>query len=504
MTEARQRGERRTAEGSRRDPVVTAITAGVGLLLSLQAIIFLVHSWGCITFPYQLDYGEGPILQIALRVAAGKELYPDLTGYPYVIASYMPGYYLLSALAARITGPSFAGGRFISFLGAITIALCVGMVVWERTRHRFASFAAGALILAIPHFLVWSTLMRVDIPALAFGVAGFCLFTRGRITAGIVLFALAVFTRRTAVAPMAAALLWLAWRSGWRAALKAAVVQALVIAVLVGAALLVTRGGLYRQLSWHTATSLGGSWTWQQVGVILSIAVRHWPVYLLLSGVGGVWCLARPRHRVLVVYLAIACGMALTMGRIGSSHNYLLEPLAAGAMVFGVAWAELAGPVRPRRIALLVLGGLLAGQMLATDHRLSYNISLLRPRVSLAAGREVVSRLAEAPGMVLCEDVGLIELAGKEAPIEPFEFTQLARAGVVESAGVVEDLHRGRFSLVVLRCDAAEVRAGDPGVQWVFDRWLESALAEIRSEYRLDRRTGPYWLYVPRGDLETE
>jgi len=142
--------------------------------------------------------------------------------------------------------------------------------------------------------------------------------------------------------------------------------------------------------------------------------------------------------------------------------------------------------------------------MLATDRRLSYNISLLRPRVSLEAGREVVSRLAEAPGRVLCEDVGLIELAGKEAPIEPFEFTQLARAGVVDSAPVVEDLRRGRFSLVVLRCDASEVRAGDPGVQWVFDRWLESMLAEIRSEYRLDRRTGPYWLYRPRGDSYPE
>ena len=241
-------------------PVVTAL---LGVALVVHILIFFLHAYQAVTFPYQLDYGEGPILQIALRVAQGHEMYPPIAEPPYVIASYMPLYYLLSALGVKLTGPSFLFGRLLALTGAIAIAVFAALIVWDRTRHRFSAFLAGGLILAMPHFMVWATLMRVDVFALAFAVAGFYFLTRGRRTAGIPLFALGALTRRTTLAGMAAAFLGDAnQRGSWRAA-RAFAAQVLLILLLLAASVLATRGGLYHQLYLHTATSVGKAWTWQ-------------------------------------------------------------------------------------------------------------------------------------------------------------------------------------------------------------------------------------------------
>jgi hypothetical protein len=502
MTQPSQSRKQRGEAG-----LLPALLAGaLALLLSLQVLTFLLHSWVFMTFPYQLDYGEGPILQIALRAARGEEIYPALSGYPYVIASYMPLYYLLCALGVHLTGPSFLFGRLLSLLAALVVALGAGAVVWQKSKHRFASLLAGALVLTFPPFHVWATLMRVDMLALALSVAGFVLFQRGRRASGMALFALAVLTRRTALAAMAAAFIDLAARQGWRRAAKLLAVQLALIAALVAAALLLTRGGLYRQLSWHTSGSLGKSWTWGQVWVIMSVALRQWPVYLALSLLAALWSLLAGPRRVLPLYFALAIAVALTMGRIGSSFNYLLEPLAVGAMMIGLLWADLAHRLAPRpsrlrspwgRTAFLVLAGALLLQIVWTRLHFEYNISLLRPQASPSASQYVIDAIAAAPGPVLCEDVGLIELAGKETPLQPFEFTQMSRAGVLDPKPVFRDVRRGRFPLVVLRFNPEE-GPHQPGADWAAGRWPDGIIAPLRKHYRLERQFTPYWLYVPR------
>jgi len=416
-----QSGEPETAPSG--GALLSVFTVILAVVAALQALLFLMHSWGCILFPYQLDYGEGPILQIALRVARGEEMYPTaLTGYPYVIASYMPGYYLLSALGVRIAGPSFLAGRLISCLATLTIALCAALMVWEWTKHRFASFLAGAIILALPQFLVWGNLMRVDVPAHAFSLAGFYLFQRGRRKAGLLAMALGVFTRRT-----------------------------------------------------------------------------------LLAAAGAIWCVLKPERRALFVYFAVSGGLFLTVGRIGSSQNYLLEPLAVGAIMTGVLWADLSRRVTRLRPILLLVAGILALQWIWTDLHLPHTISLLRPEASPTAGRLVVDRIAAAGGPVLCEDVGLNLLAGQEVPIQPFEFTQMAKAGVLDPTLVYEDARQGRFPLIVLRFNPRDIQGHGSGEDWVCGRWPDGIISAVMEHYRLDdQQVPPYLIYVPRGNTEAE
>jgi hypothetical protein len=485
------------------------VSAILGAAMALQVLIFFIHAYQGVTFPYQLDYGEGPILQIALEGARGRSMYPPVDEPPYIVASYVPVYYALCALGVRLTGPSFLFGRLLSLVGCLSIAVCAGLVVWGQTRHRFASLLAGGLILAMPHFMVWGTFMRVDVLALAFAVGGFCLFLRRRATVGMSSFALGVLTRRTTVAALAAAFLHHAREHGmWRAA-RVFAVQASIIAGLFVAAVLATGGGLYHQLYLHTATSVGEAWTWEQLRSLLWVPgnpcpLKLWPAYFAVTLVAAVWSAFHRPSRVLLAYFLLACLVFLTGGRIGSAHNYLLEPTAAGAMLFGVMWAELSRRPGLGRVGLMLIAGGLAAQMVWTvlPPHLPDTFSILQPRVGPSASRHVIDRIARADGSVLCEDTGLTLLAGREPPLMPFEFTMMVRRGAIDPTPVYERVRRGQYPLIVLRfnpLDPREVELHEPGDDWKAGRWPDGIISGVIESYRLDEEAGPYFLFVPKG-----
>ncbi len=512
----RSNGARRAADGGEpgRSPM-PMVSAILGAALALQALVFFLHAYQAVTFPYQLDYGEGPILQIALEGARGRSIYPPVDQPPYVIASYVPVYYVLCAIGVRLTGPSFVFGRLVSLVGGLSIAVFAGLVVWDRTRHRFAALLAGGLILAMPHFMVWSTFMRVDVLALAFAMAGFYLFIRGWQAAAMPAFALGALTRRTTVAAMGAAFLDCAREHGvWRAA-RAFAVQILLIALLFAAAVLATRGGLYRQLYLHTATSVGKAWTWEQLRSLLWVPgnpspLKLWPAYFIVALLAAIWSAFHRPSRVLLLYFMLACLVFLTGGRIGSAHNYLLEPTAAGAMLFGVMWAELSRRPGRGRVGLMLIAGGLAAQMAWTLQppseprqmsRLAQTFSILQPRVDPGASRQVIDRIRQADGPVLCEDTGLTLLAGREPPLMPFEFTMMARRGALDPEPVFERVRGGAYPLIVLRfnpLDPREVELHRPGDDWKAGRWPDGIISGVMESYRLDVEVGPYFLFVPK------
>jgi len=505
MTRAKQ-GIGQRSDSPRGSLAMSLVSAILGAAVALQILVFFVHAHQAVTFPYQLDYGEGPILQIALRGAQGRALYPPVDQPPHVVASYMPLYYALCALGAEATGPSFLFGRIVSCLSAVAIALFVALIVWEQSRHRFAAFLAGGLILAMPHFMVWSTLMRVDMMALALAVVGFYLFLRGRRAGGIAAFSLAVLARRTTVAAMGAAFLGYARRRGLRQAAAAFALQVVAILLLVAAAVLVTRGGLYRQLYLHTATSVGEAWTWQQLRSLLWVPgnpcpLKLWPAYFALTAIAAVWSAFHRPSRLLLLYFLLACLIFLTGGRIGSAHNYLLEPTAVGAMMFGAMWAALARRPGLGRLALMLIAGGLVAQMLWTTQHLPDTFSVLQPRVDPSASQYIVDRIKHTDGDVLCEDTGLNLLAGEEPPLMPFEFTMMARRGALDPTPVFDRVRAGGYPLIVLRfnpMDPREVELHTPGDDWKAGRWSDGIISGVIESYWFEKDVGPYFLFLPK------
>src|SRR5687768_3756880 len=199
---------------------------GVVLCLAYQSL--------AIPHRYSLDYGEAPLVDQAMRLASGQNIYDvDISTPPYTISNYPPLYVTVLAGSVKLLGPSqtFFVGRIISALSAWISSICLALIIYTLTRDRFTAASAGLTFIAFPFVLYWSPLLRIDMLALALSLSALyvviseSLSTRRLVIVGLLLVA-AIFTRQSyALAAPVAAFIWL-WVKDWR--------QALRLAALVG------------------------------------------------------------------------------------------------------------------------------------------------------------------------------------------------------------------------------------------------------------------------------
>src|SRR5919107_3496387 len=137
------------------------------------ATLFARHGLAALAFPYPLNYGEGPLLDQAVRLASMRNIYPaDLSTPPYVVSNYPPLFVLLQAPLMWIFGPEFLYGRVISLASPMAVAGLIFATLHAITRDRTASAAGGLTFLAVPFVLHWSSLDRVDMLGLALSWGG--------------------------------------------------------------------------------------------------------------------------------------------------------------------------------------------------------------------------------------------------------------------------------------------------------------------------------------------
>ncbi|MGH3145956.1 MAG: hypothetical protein ACRDTR_09170, partial [Rubrobacter sp.] len=99
-------------------PRRVALGVATALLLLAQGwavLLFVRQGWDALAFPYPLNYGEGPLLEQAVKLAGFQNIYEaDLTAPPYVISNYPPLFSLVQAPFVWSFGPAFWYGRAIS------------------------------------------------------------------------------------------------------------------------------------------------------------------------------------------------------------------------------------------------------------------------------------------------------------------------------------------------------------------------------------------------------
>src|SRR5574341_152314 len=77
------------------------------LFAGLALIICIGYQSGAVKFPYSMDYGEAPLVDQAMRLAAGQNIYrADISTPPYTISNYPPLYVGLLALSIKLFGPA--------------------------------------------------------------------------------------------------------------------------------------------------------------------------------------------------------------------------------------------------------------------------------------------------------------------------------------------------------------------------------------------------------------
>jgi hypothetical protein len=463
------------------------------LSLSLAAVGFLIYQVQAVSHPYPLDYGEAPLVDQAMRLAAGQNIYrPDISSPPYTISNYPPLYVLSLVPSVRLFGPNFLAGRTISVLCALASTTFLALIIYTHTQDRIAALTTGLLFVAIPYVVHWSPLLRIDMLALACSTGGLYLLARwptarwSTIGSALLLVA-AIYTRQSyALAAPLAAFVWLLAHD-WRRALElAAMVGGLSLILLIILNTL-TRGGFF----FNVVTANVNEFDIERLEWNMRRLRDAAPVLLVIGGVSLVLAPGRVRSwPLLVPYLIGAALSSLTIGKIGSNVNYFLElsaalSLAAGALV---AWSRKRHWLRATLLILLALQTVQLVQTTAHEclEPLSYRLHF---RQELCKLKDIV---ANADGPVLADEyMGLITIQGRPLYIQPFEATQLANAGLWDQTPLVESIHDKEFSLILIHYF--------PGAEVHKERWTPEILSAISRAYAPTDSLANTRVYRPTG-----
>jgi len=196
------------------------------------------------------------------------------------------------------------------------------------------------------------------------------------------------------------------------------------------------------------------------------------------------------RAQVLIgTYSAGALLSALTVGKLGSNVNYLLELCAACAI--GCGWMLAFWPSPGRRRTATTVAITLQLALLLGGSRYRQNLD---EKLALQEQQHALFEFVRGTaGSVLADDAaGLLPLAGKPIEIQPFEMARLAEAGIWDQQPFVARMGRREFSAILMQ-----------QLPWSpihRTRWTPEMLQQIEQQYVASQRVGYTVVYLPRED----
>jgi len=472
-----------------------------------------------LAYPYQFLHGEGLMLEFSRRLMAGEPVYKPLTEFPLGTCNYAPLPLVLARLTFPILGFGFAAGRVWVLLATLAIAAILFAWVRRKGRHLVPALVASLAWLGAPYVYHWMPQFRVDLPGLAFSLAGVYVVWRSQskyaVLGAALLFVLGLYCKQSFLAGPAAALLYLLVRDR-RQALLLSGVMLLLGGIPFLALNVITHGAFWDSLVSANVNPFKPDLLFSQMADLIRI---HLPLVLLtgaflIPAVGRrAVAVERAASRnpqastLIVIYIGLALLTMGLAGKVGSWENYFLEPLAALCLGAGLGIARLMdrtdpptepspGPASGRTLARWRVphasGGLalllVLVQVIVMWHTPAKAARIMR--TDAAANEALHPVVATAPGIVLSEDMGLLVQAGKPVAYYDFQFSQLALAGRWDQSWEVSNLRRGAFSLVIFEGDARiEVEK--------YGRYTRTFMSALDYGYRQAERVGKYLVYRP-------
>lgn len=475
----------------------------------LSLAVFLGLAVLRLSYPFELEWLEGGVLQHVARVVAGAPLYvpPSLE---FTAFSYPPLYFVAGAAAARLLGDGFLPLRLLSLLATVgSFALVFGIVRRSTGRALPAAVAAGLFAATYAASGFWFDLARLDSLALFLLLLGVRLvwFHAGRaasVAAGIA-FGLSFLTKQTALAcllPLIPVLFVVRRR-------QAAWLTVTLVTLVAGATLLfdAVSHGWYSYYVFRVRSGIVcGSIHWASLA---SFWMRDLAAPLgIAMALGGYYFVRRVPHwrrDAEGVQLALAGGLVLGawMCRMepGVFSNGSIPAHAALAVLAGLGLHEALGPRArdaTRRQALRAVCFGLA--VLVQFAGLGYRPADALPRPGdRRAGELLVARLGAVQGRVfLPQHPYLLERAGRPAHAHAGCVDDVLRGdprgcGRALAAALDSAVAGRRFAAVLLDNDwlQAEVERGYVRAGRVFTD-------PLRLRTVSGTRVGPDYVYVPR------
>jgi hypothetical protein len=464
------------------------------IYIGRAAWLFARYNWNVIVFPYNVDYGEGPILDQVIRLAHFQNIYrKDLATPPYTISNYPPLYLLLQVPFAWSFGPAFWYGHAISFLSMLAAGLFIILTLQVLTGDWLSAAIGGFTLFAIPYILHWSPFCRVDSLALGLSMAGLYIVTRwsdqrrGLILSAVLLSA-TVYTRQSyALAAPFAAFVWLLRTPPRRKAFELALWTGGICLGLFLVLNILTGGGFY----FNIVTANVNQFFWNTVQDYRHAIWEHMP-YLVVGSLAfillAVWWRVKSWWLV-APYLLGATLSAITIGKDGSNVNYLFELSAAFSLVAGAIIAA-SGRWWWLKAGLILLLAYQVNGLYGWTYQDYYRDVTRRVTDDRVMIEQLAKAVHEANGPVLADEfMGLVVLDGRPLVFQPFEFKQLAIAGLWNQKPFLDTIEKQEYGLILLY--------NPPSWDSRHARWTDEQLAAISSKYISVQNYADTLIYTP-------
>jgi hypothetical protein len=505
------------AAGGRTGPQILRFAAGAGTILLVAGLLYF--AWVDVRCARVLlanpfgDYGEGIVWQQALLIP-GPRMYGSIDHLPFIVFHYPPAYHLASRAVMAFGVDPLAAGRIVSLAATAVIGISIAWLVAAELVGRVGRSAmlvgavTGALLpLSLEPVEMWFDRMRVDMLAIALAFVGVVFVVRAErqpawLALAMPAFVLSIYTRQTELAAPASALLVLLFVRP-----RAAILAGIGGAVLGLAALAwlewLTAGGFLR----HIITYNINTWTFALLMERLRFQVSY-AVLLALAviSLAVLWLRRRDetpprgaetsRYNLVVPIISVWLLLSLivmvaTVGKTGSNVNYFIEPMSVCAvavgLLIGLCWEAVVGSPGRRDLALR-LGLIFATVALVgvMAKRRPACFAVQDPGL-LAIQENLVQEIAKQDRPVLSEDMVLSLRAGRDVPIEPAIFRELAAMGEWDQRRLLDLIDAHAFAFLVTIPDKIYTPL----------RYTPEELAAMERAYPRVQTRGPYAVRYP-------
>ncbi|MEO0122749.1 MAG: glycosyltransferase family 39 protein [candidate division WOR-3 bacterium] len=453
--------------------------------LIIYTLFYLIQSSTIITYPYQVSYPEGLILNQIKLLLEGKPIYKSINDYPLIVTNYPPVYLLLCAGFVKLFGLSFIWGRLITFLATIFVVFMIYKILHQKTQKEIAIISA-LLFISSSYIYKDTPFMRVDMLGLLCSLLGFYIFLRvdlkNSTLYSIPFFILSLYTKQTFISAPIAIAISLLFRLRKRALIfiLLMIISYLFIFFIINQS---THGEFFR----HNILYNFNIFDLKQAFKFYIRFLQNHAILFFFSVLFILDTFRKKEFSFWSVYFIIAAINGFSVGKVGANTNYFFELIALNCILAGLSIERLKNYIDEKKYPLFINGALLT-QLILFLHMPFYS----EPAITKTDWRnfaQLSQVILNTDGKIISEDAGIIVVNKKQVLFQPFELTQLANQKLWNQDKFVNDIKNRRFSLLVFSFN----------VNCSFDKErLTSEMADaIKENYYIERIIGDYFLYKP-------
>jgi hypothetical protein len=428
------------------------------------------------TLPYQIDYGEGLMLEGALRVRQGQPLYPVLSGLPVVLHDFGPLAYAVTSLTLPPRGASFLGGRVLMMLCALFICTVIFIILNRSVRSAPIALIFGFVLLTVPIFRFWLNLLRADLIGVAISVIGVAVYAcKPRYALWTApFFTAALFCKYSLVAAPIAVFLHLLLSKQLNRGVGFAALMSGLCASLFALMQHETAGAF----AFHMFATHHDPYILAKFFALMGLVWLTAPVITALAVFYVTRTIAVRTPDFASLYFLAACATSLTAGKVGSSTNHFLEWIVASCLCAGLGYGTICThfPRKGLPVAVALGVSVLVGSV--TQSR-----AALRPSSELSGCNDAYRFVANSnSSRILSQSLGPLLINGKNVLVtDPFIYGQLVDHGIWPDSILERPVNEEYFDLIITTVDPGKMQPNESSI------WPRELLDAMARHYRVVR-----------------